>query len=403
MSAPFSIPESLRYNAEIQSIDGDIHVVRYTPVSGVSFTPSQVCKLRLTSANEFLIPSKSYLRYDIAFTSDTIANVRTSTLGGASVLKTITTSIAGLQIESIDNYNAYIATSDARLPDSHKNLLKQTEGLGNTSAFSVSTGRSVYHAPRIALMEQDKHIPLAFFGGGIDLDLTFEELAKVQSTTGGSPTTYTITNVEFVATMLKPSDSYLQAYQSSLASGKFAKMALQLVRNMRLTPSATTEQEANLFTGVLRSLRSVIGVNRLTASFGAGADTFASFDNEDLRNYYFQIGSNRYPRNKAIECANASGVIVQSEHLMQALCSVDNTYSHFNQPDSYASVSDYIFFNWASNPSLGSGAIVEDGNLTLVRSFVSAPTTTSTTDLFLIYDAVLKFNATDFSLDTKEF
>lgn len=399
----FSIPESMKYNAETQQVDGDINWVRYTPVSGTTFAPSNTCKLRLTSANEFLIPSKSYLRYDLTFTAGTIASVATSTLGGASVIKRMTTTVAGLQVEDIDNYNAYIATIYSRLPDSHKNLLKQTEGLGNTSAFSVSTGRSVYHAPRVALLEQEKHIPLAFWGGGVDIDITFEDIAKVQNSTAGSPSTYTVSNVEFVACMLKPSDSYLQSYQSALSSGKWAKMPLQLCRNMRVSPSATTEQEVNLFTGVLRSLRSLIGVNRLTASFGSSADTFNSFDNEDLRNYYFQIGSNRYPRNKPIECANASGVIVQSEHLMQALCSVDNTYSHFNQPDSYASASDYIFFNWCSNPSLGSGAIVEDGNLTLVRSFVSAPATTSITDLFLIYDAVLKFNATDFTLDAKEF
>ena len=399
----FSIPDSMRYNAETQELQGDINFVRYTPLSGTTFSPSQNCKIRLTSANEFLIPSKSYLRFDLTFTAGTIADVRTSTLGGASVLKRITTTIAGLQVEDIDNYNAYVATIYSRLPDSHKNLLKQTEGLGNTSAFSVATGRSVYHAPRIALLEQEKHLPLAFWGGGMDIDLTFEDLAKVQSTTGGTPTTYTISNVEFVACMLKPSDSYLQSYQSALSSGKWAKMPLQLVRNMRVSPSATTEQEVNLFTGVLRSLRSVIGVNRLTASFASNADTFNSFDNEDLKSYYFQIGSNRYPRNKAIECVNASGVIVQSEHLMQALCSVDNTYSHFNQPDSYASASDYIFFNWCSNPSLGAGVIVEDGNLTLIRSYQTAPASTSITDLFLVYDSVLKFNATDFMLDSKEF
>jgi hypothetical protein len=402
MPVGLDIPDSLLYQPPVQNADGDINWVRYTPFSGTTFTPNQTCKLRITSANEFLVPQRSYLRFDLTFTASTIGDVRISSLGGASVLKRITTTVSGVQVEDIDHYNTYVSTIYKRLPDTNKNFLKQSEAYEDTDAFSSASGKTVYHPLRTALLEQDKYLPVAFWGSGFDIDIEFESLALVQNGTAGTPTNYTISNVEFVACMIKPSDSYLRAYQNSLASGKWARMHLQLTKNIRISPSATTEQESNMLLGVHRSLRSVLGINRLTASFGAAADSFNSDSNEGLKSYYFQIGSNRYPRNKAVECSVNSGP-VQVENMMMALCSLDNTYGHFNQPDGALTTSNYIYFNWASSPTLGSGVILEDGTLNLVRSYNSAPATTSITDLFFVYDALFRFNAIDVYLDSKEF
>ncbi len=98
MPSGFSIPDQLLYSAPAQTIDGDINQVQFQPVSGETFTPGQSITLKISSENEFLVPQRSYLQFDLKLTggaANTAPSV-ISSLGGASVLRRVTTTVSGV-------------------------------------------------------------------------------------------------------------------------------------------------------------------------------------------------------------------------------------------------------------------------------------------------------------------
>ena len=75
MPVDLAIPDNMTYGQPTISLDGEQNWVRYIPVSGESWTEGSSFKIVLNSDNEFLNPSKSYLKFNlklngVATTSD---------------------------------------------------------------------------------------------------------------------------------------------------------------------------------------------------------------------------------------------------------------------------------------------------------------------------------------------
>lgn len=88
---------------------------------------------------------------------------------------------------------------------------------------------------------------------------------------------------------------------------------------------------------------------------------------------------------------------------MQSICSFDNTFSHFNAVDWSADTGNYIYFNWATSASTGSGIPVEDGQITVHHTYNSAPAGTEQIDLFFYNDAILQLSESSVVLNEKAF
>ena len=407
----FKLPDQLLYSKPTQTIDGNINWVSFTPVSGSTFTDGNSFKVRVSSTNEFLVVQRSYLKYTLKLTGVTQATTAsvTTKLGGASALRRVVTNVGGVQVEDIDNYNTYVSTIYKRLPTSQQNFLKQVEGYQNqdiccSTATLASNGRTVCHALRTSIMECDQYLPLPFLQGGLEMEFTVETLNNIIATSASGATGVSVSNVEFVACMIKPSDGYLKQFQGTLASGKKGSITMVKTRNVRLNPSALTDQEQSLQIGFLRSLRSVLGITRKSTSWlSATTDSFELDTANLMSSYYFKVGSDRYPRNKVINTNNGTSGTVDAEPLMQSICALDNSYAHFNAVDVTANTANYIYFNWASSPAIGSGIPVEDGKIDFHHTYYAAPAATEYIDVFFFYDAILSFDASSISLNEKEF
>ena len=410
MPQDFNIPDSLSYKRPETVIDGDSNFVEFQPVAGSTFTQDQSLKIRVNSADEFLDVRRSYLKYDLALTGGaTTAGNMISELGGASVLRRITTTISGSQIEDFDDYNLSLSVKYAQLPETNKNFLKQVEFYNNqtvltSSASAYSNGRTCCHALRTALFECDRVFPLAFVRSGIELDIV---LAPVNDLIiGDSDTTgYQISNVRFVACMIKPTQSYMKSFQSTLESGNTAHIPLHITRNVKLAPTTTTDQTNIMNIGFYKSLRSFFGVFRESTSINsATTDSFKLNSLNGLKQYSVRVGSNKYPRNFDIGTTySITSATVRPEFLMQSLVSMDNSYAHFNAVDPTSNTNNYIYYNWASNESPGSGIATEDGSITLNHIYHTAPGGTETYSFFFLIDGVLKISAVDCSLDVRNY
>jgi hypothetical protein len=414
MPQGFSLPQDMLYQAPEIVQDGSINWVQTPPLDRSSFTQDQSFKIRIGSLTDFLLPQRSYLKFDLKFTNSTGGSVATSatsyltSLGGASVFRSITTTCAGREVERIDNYNAFVSTIYKRLPTTAKNFLLQAELYGHTGASSlnhnadtVANGRTIYHPLRTALFENDKMICLPFLRGGVELDIQLESIVRVAS--DATPIGYSISNIQFVGCYLRPNASYLQQFNSKLSSGQKAQVPLQVVRNIRISPSATTQQETPINLGFFKSLKQVMSINRSASTLSTqGTDSFAVDTLDKLKSYYWRVGSERYPKNFAIECNNlVSTGAVKIEQQMMALCSLDNTYAHYNSTG-FSDTDSYQFYNWASNSSFGSGIPVEDGVINFAHEYSSAPTATDVYDMWFFVDGVLSISFEDVSMDFKD-
>ncbi len=109
-------------------LDGDINFVSYRPVSGETFTSGKTFKININSDNEFLVPQKSYLKFNLKLTGGaTTAGNCLTTLGAASVINRVTTSVSGRTIEDLQNYGSYVSCLYKRTPATQQNILKQLE------------------------------------------------------------------------------------------------------------------------------------------------------------------------------------------------------------------------------------------------------------------------------------
>ena len=407
MATSFQIPDSMLYSTPSKTLDGELNFVEFQPVSGSQWNANESFKIRLSSPDQFLIPSKSYLQFRIRGTGGTThASGKISNLGGVSCIKRITTYVGGVQLEDIDNYNHYCSMLYKRMPSEYQTLLGSLEGTAITATegnWSFHSGGNeapvINHSLRTALFEGHNNlIPLPFIRGGIEVEFTLDN-AAVCGNGGATLGNVVIDQVRLVCGMSKPPVAYLQQYQKSLEAGGEPVLPLQVVRSVNYSPTSSTSQDAIVSVGYLKSLRSVMGTFRTSAA--AGNNTAFGADNlNGLTEYYFQIGTTRYPLNKTIK-ANAAATSPNAENLMQALCSVDNTFVHMNAVSITATTGAVVYFNWCPSPSFGNGVAVEDGQVRVLQTYSSVTSTSGTFLFYWTFDSLLKISASSITVDSK--
>jgi hypothetical protein len=385
--------------------------VEFGPSAGSSFTATNTFRIKLSSPNEFWVPQKSYLSFKI---TGATTDCNLTNLGGPAVIERLTTIVSGQEIETIAGYNQYCSLVYKRSPEEYQSQLKQLE-FGDITATTGSrffratpavnqdaNGVVVHHAPRAAIFESHQQfVPLCFLKGGIELEITLASNAVACSNAAG---TYTISDVRLNACMMQLPEAYLKSFQESLQGGSEAKLPLTCIRQFKIpVRSAGISQEDIVSVGYLKSVRSVIGSHRVDTEAAAGATAFCRDNLNNLGSYYWQVGSQRYPKNKEVRVFDSSATTgsaaTSNEELMLSLCSIDNTYAHLNVPAS-KTTGAAVFFNFSSSNQHGSGVAIPDGQLRWTKTHGIAPLTTGTTELYVAYDALLRISAADVAIDT---
>ena len=398
-SSGLQVSENLQYNKIPNVFEGSSNFVSFKPVGPTTYSQDSEIKIRISS-QDYLNTSRSYIKYRLKWTGGTTTDQdRLSKLGGVSVLRNVAIAMGGLEVERINNYNAYCGLLYKRLPLTNQAFLKATELFDDRTGANAANGAVIVHALKTAVFESNRHLPLAFIRGGIELSLTLEGLNRVLSDNAVTPPTgFEISEVEFIGCMVSPPAEYLQETQKMLMSGASQKLPLVLIRNVRSSPSGITDEEKSIHLGLVQSLRSVIGTFRTDAILnGANGDSFRDSVG-GLESYAFRIGSTTYPKNKRVGCSTENAGASDPESLMQAICSLDNTYPHFLAKRPSENGEGYVYYNFASNASVGSGVAVSDGILVNDFKYHTAPATTTSMDAFYHYDAYLLISAEEISV-----
>jgi hypothetical protein len=433
--APLDLHPSLSFASPPQMIDGSLQFVSFKPFKS-EYQAGDTFDIKVQSSNEFVILDKSYCKFKL---KGNHANASTmSVLGATAIIQSVTDTISGVQLAPLNNYNLfksidlntdtankkainhvlnkYISEDLATATDSftadiiqatesalassvtmgsmvHSGIagfnapgyINTTSGSAFVSGSQIGTGMILPFIPT-SLSSTTKYIPLPFLQGGWTSTIQLAPTSTVLPVLN-SATTYYVEDFEFVLAMIKPQDQYLMDIQRGLSSGNSLKIPYEAVMSITQDYPNATYNSTKLQVGYKESVNQLLFFIRdKTYVNAAGYDTFKCSKLETITDFYTELNSQRYPRNKAVQIADG-------ESLVQTLSSVGTSNELLNVVYQKPKALDRSFgsYTFKSSPSYASGVPAADGLITL--NFNGTATANLRLDVFTTYSAMINVDS----------
>jgi hypothetical protein len=464
------LPKQLKYGSKVESAPSKSFKSNVAPQNGTGnygLNDNIIINIP-TRANLCLVPSESYLKFNVAFTStDANNNIRWDSCGAHSIIQRLRIFHGSNLLQDIDNYGLlakvlfdlqvptdacygkYSVLAGTR-PDLMTNQAVPTYLIGDepcgTAAQILSTinkvgqlvnnGRSTlqvnsgdivsstntaggaataktYCINLISLLGTlcPQYIPLfACTSAPIRLELQLIDSAIKGVATVGAITAMTVSNVEYVATMIELSDQAMGLIQSSL-NGQPLQFVVPDYRNYAFS-NATLTQNTSVqvqmpIAAKFSSLKSILITVR---DKGTGTLTFFPFSSVKLgiQDYTFRVGSQVMPPKAPntipemfSEVLKAVGSMSNLDHhpsIESFSYSLDASVAH-TAAGSQSSGSFYIgldFENYAnaSKDSIFAGYNSNTDDIYAVINFLNTNASVQPRlDAFCMFDAVYVFDS----------
>ena len=360
-----NIHSSLTYSYPEAVQAGDINFVSYKPSTN-SFASNSTLSVKMTSNTEFLIPERSYIKFNLTPSAVSTLNPQ----GASACFSQIQDIIGGLSVPLQRNWNVernVILQSDT---SERKQITVACEQFTNSSS-ATGTVTAVDTAipivmPFISSVDfAGKVFPLAVISSGWQIDYTLAPDATV--VVAGS---YTISDFEIVACMIKPPSNYMREINEGLASGSSLKMPVSLTKTITTGLTNNNSQSINLNIGYLSSINSLTMVQKTTN---------AHITSAKLTSYVINIDGQRFPRNKQI--------YTNLEGIYQTLAGYDTKINSIGLGDATYQV--FQHYSFKSSPAFASGIPTANGIVSLDLACSTAPASTDVLIAMINYDALL--------------
>ena len=320
-------PTGLRYE-EIKplAIEGNIRDMVFTPSNGQSWAITTATKLVRIPLNTsgFLIPKESYLSFTF-----TPTNCADSTIAGAVACDTtfVRTAHAVIRnfriigpgnerLEDIQDYNVlYEIFRSNQVSGDYQTSTERIKSGYNHVMANASANNFVIH-PLSGLFLSDKYIPVGFLREPLVLEIDLEVAHRAIQNNALDPATaatrlsagdYTISNVEFHATILDMGPTYEDQFKRMLIENNGIEWGSI---GYSLTSGTATGGTVNNLNCVLpyHSLKSIIAVNRLSTydAFSQLYTYLDSFISNNITQYRWRIGGRQYPDSGSVLVGNGN-------------------------------------------------------------------------------------------------
>ena len=328
-----AVTERLAYVEKPSAVDSKAYTHSALPVNGTTFQPGSIVRIDIPTSGRgtYLDSQNSYLKFKITNTSTTTGGAgATITVDShaSSFINRCLVSYSGYTLEDISEYGQlHSILFDNNISfDERKTIHAISAGCAEADSRAgadIATGASLeVFFPLISSivgLNADKYIPLGKLtaSDSLRLELTLESAGIAVKTANSTDTgTFTISDVEYVASMVALSDE-AENMVSRATGGTY-----------RVHGDSYRAYNANLQSGVsLSAINIPVKVSSLKTLFvshrkqsnATGKDTF-SITNRDLSNlqeYYFTIGSNRLPQKPVkidTNCSEALMELMKSTH-----------------------------------------------------------------------------------------
>lgn len=324
------LPKNLQYQNKVESASARAYTSAIQPQNGTGpYVPNNTITINIpTSPNTVLVPSESFLKFDLGgITNGAVASayLRLDKAGAHGVIQRIRTTHGSQELENLDNYGALVGEmmSLQQSGDSSTGKLNILAGLGaglnssaNNEVYSttvgerlngyVALGGNAVNPSRtycITLMSlvgslSPQYIPLFEMTSApltISLQLVSSVYKFLNCAVGLTADNFTISNVEFIGSFIELSDDSISIIRNSLG-GSPLQYVIQSYANY---PANATLPNSNTSVSLpvpakFASLRSLFCIMRSRAD---GALTFfpLSSTHFNLIEWRLRIGSQVVP------------------------------------------------------------------------------------------------------------
>lgn len=324
------LPKNLQYQNKVESASARAYTSAIQPQNGTGpYVPNNTITINIpTSPNTVLVPSESFLKFDLGgITNGAVASayLRLDKAGAHGVIQRIRTTHGSQELENLDNYGALVGEmmSLQQSGDSSTGKLNMLAGLGaglnssaNNEVYSttvgerlngyVALGGNAVNPSRtycITLMSlvgslSPQYIPLFEMTSApltISLQLVSSVYKFINCAVGLTADNFTISNVEFIGSFIELNDDSISIIRNSLG-GSPLQYVIQSYANY---PANATLPNSNTSVSLpvpakFASLRSLFCIMRSRAD---GALTFfpLSSTHFNLIEWRLRIGSQVVP------------------------------------------------------------------------------------------------------------
>ena len=397
------LPKNLKYQNKVESASASAYTSNLAPQNGQTYTDGQTIIVNIPTRNNLcLIGSESTLKFSLAVKPGADANFVRLDRGGANgIFQRLRLYSGSSLLEDIDNYGLLMAdlislqksnasvrgkyniSNGTRLEDTvvgnatlipalyaqndatstiigrsyiapaGERLLTTTEAAVVTSA--AGSAARAYSISLLSILGTlgSQYVPLFAMAsaGPLRLELQLVDNANKFACSDKTLTSFTLTNVEYVASFLELSDSSMEVINNSLG-GQPLQYVIPSFRNYVYTNTigtAVTTQINAPVAAKFSSLKSLFANMRKTANVGAQTFFPHSSVHHGLSSYNLRVGSKIIPAKAPstvseffIEACKAIGSVADINH-----CPTMSMYSYNVKTDT-ANVETQLLYSSTS-------------------------------------------------------
>ena len=139
----FVLPSNLQYSQPSERLTGTKNFTQFAAVGATSYSPGDTIKIAINSNNQFLDVSRSYLRFKVKAAGTSASTHKIPAVGYAYLLKDVSTTVGGVTVENIADYNKYISILYKKLPDTQLAVLKKLESTGTQNSIAIASANGI--------------------------------------------------------------------------------------------------------------------------------------------------------------------------------------------------------------------------------------------------------------------
>jgi len=329
------LPKNLQYMNKVESAPARQYTTTVQPENGTgNYGPNTKCRINIpTSPNTVLVPSESFLKFDIGGVTAGAAAVpyiRLDKCGAHGAIQRVRVVHGSTEIQDLDNYGAIVAemmalqqTSDGfsgkqnvlagTAPGQFVNgttneVLLTTAGERLNQTYATTAIGGVVPTRTYALnlmsyvgsMSAGKYIPLfEMTSAPLSLEVTFVSSAlKFLCVAAGlaAGNNFTISNVEFVGTFIELSDEAIATIRAS-QGGQPLQYVIQNYSNINYSGTVASASSTSLTIPVAAKYASLKSLFCIPRRHADGALTFFPYSSThfNINQWRVRIGSQLLP------------------------------------------------------------------------------------------------------------
>jgi hypothetical protein len=258
-----AVPQAFQSNKSAKSIPSVLQTVN-VPALTTSANASGTSIVQLPCGQSAGIMLNPYLRFDLALVggdNTTTVAFKGQVKAATGCINNYTTYVNSMQIDNIQNadrvYEQIFCHATSNDWTSRDATVLMSAGISRTAA-AANQSLGTQCVPLLGLLGSQQGIPLYLFNGTLQINITWNSLARALQLGGTLPTDYAISNVQLIYDRIAVEQAFVDKVKSDMMSGAKYVLAYTNMQNTTLAISGASAQPNFQYGLNVSSLRAVV-------------------------------------------------------------------------------------------------------------------------------------------------